>query len=147
MCEPWLAVFIETFGAPCPACATPLVVPADACPKCRTQLRLGMKITESYLLAWGICIATSGLMAGFGMFLLFLFLLRGNPPTSRDPFITTIICYANMSAGAFMTLAMIFLLAARKVFCRWPRRVQWIMASATLMMLAAMVVSFGWTVR
>src|SRR4051794_5568084 len=80
MSDAWLSSYVRTFSANCPVCRMALAEDRSDCPRCRFELRLGLKVREVYLAAWGVSLGGALVVAGFGLFILLIMALRGDPP-------------------------------------------------------------------
>jgi hypothetical protein len=141
--DEWLTEYVKSFGGTCPLCRAPLVAGELHCTRCRSELQLGLKVLELYLLAWGMALGATAVMAGFGLFLLLLILRR---PHFRDA-AETIIVLGNCFMGLMMALSTITLLVFRRRFCRLPRISQWVVAVFLAGAALVGVISFGMVVH
>jgi hypothetical protein len=129
--DAWLTSYVRMYGAMCPSCRRTLAETAGRCPKCGAELRLGVKIPQMFLLAWGTTLAACAVQAGCGLFLLFLimrrpFLLR------RGDWAYVSVLLTVCSLGALTAVAAVVLAGCRRRFCRWPRPVQWLLAAGAV---------------
>jgi uncharacterized membrane protein len=129
--EPWLETYVRAYGGICPSCRQSLTAPAEHCLRCGVPLRLGVKITELYLLAWGIALTTSLLTAGCGLLVLFC-VARRPSLLSRGDLLYRCGISGTCVLGILMAAAALVLLLTRRSFCRLIRSVQWALAALTI---------------
>ena len=125
MSDAWLAEYVKTFGGSCPLCRTPLLPGNERCTRCRSELRLGLKVLEAYLLAWGVALGAAAITSGFGLFMLLLFLRRPHLSNERETVVILCVC----GLGVLMSAVTGLLLAMRKRFYRLARITQWSLAA------------------
>ena len=138
--------YVRAYGAECPSCRRPLPGPADHCPWCRVPLRLGVKITELYLLAWGIVLTASVLVAGCGLLMLFC-VIRTPNLLDRGDILYRLAIGGICGLGVVMAIASVLLVLTRRAFCRLPRPAQWSLATVALVILLGCLVGIGIWVR
>jgi hypothetical protein len=131
MTDPWLQTFVEQYRAECPSCRRQLVAAGDQCPFCGLKYRLGLKVVEAYLLAWGATLGCLALNAGLGMFLLFLILHDMKLGGSFKEWVV----FGVALEGTFSLVPVVLLLAFRKRFCSIARWLQWVGAAISAIVL------------
>jgi hypothetical protein len=130
----WFVSFVRSYGAACPSCRRTLGEPEPQCPRCGVELRLGVKIPQLYLLAWGITLTTCAVMAGCGLFLLFL-IARRPSNLHRGDWVEFSVLVTVCGLGVLMAVAAVVLAGWRQGFCRLPRWTQWLLAGGALCLL------------
>jgi hypothetical protein len=132
--DPWLNTFVEQYGVECPYCDWPLRPRGDRCPNCGERYALGLRGTVKYALAWGIMLVCLAMNAAPGVF---TFLTVGYGGTN-DELQDALLRWLEWGGGVSLTAA-VFLLVFRRRFCVIPAWVQWVLAAASMVMLAASV--------
>ena len=119
-----LANYLRTFPSVCPLCRRPLSAERDSCAKCGSVLQLGLKTFSPYLIAWGFTLSATVVVAGFGIFLTLLMLIR-RPPVSQ---VVILAFWAICFLGFVMAAVSVGLLYLRRRFVRLPVWIQWVAA-------------------
>lgn len=137
--DPWLEIFIAEHAPRCPVCRGSLSRERPECTRCGDSVRLGLKVTEAYLLAWGTSVVASALMAGCGLFLLTLILRR--PQILERGEMLKAVMIAACGIGVLAAIAEISLVWGRRLFCRLPRWAQCVIAAGVLGLLIVDITS------
>jgi nitrate reductase gamma subunit len=145
----WLQAFCRDYVPACPGCRASLSDATDRCPRCRLELRLGTKILEPYLAAWGTAMGAFGIIAGCGLFLLMLIVRRpfivARMWSSHDPKPIVILCAA--AGGVLGAIVTAVLIARRRHFCRIRRAGQWAAAAAAISVLFLYAIALTWAIH
>jgi hypothetical protein len=143
----WLEVFVRNYRPACPVCrSSPLILYGSRCAGCGYEVQLAVKVTEIFLLAWGLALASLAIVAGCGIFLLLLVCIR---PTILDQGSTIAagVMLANCAAGVLAAILTVALGLMRRRFCRFPQGVQWFLVAATFFVMLVCAVSLGLTLH
>jgi hypothetical protein len=104
-----------------------------------------MKVTTSYVAAWGWSLATAAMGAAFGLFLLYLLLRRGTLPTSRGTF-GRLLIYGDIGIAIGLMIVVLLMTIRRRWFFRRKPAEQWAMAGAIMIAFLGMIGMFLYSI-